>query len=213
MASRRESTTSRKLTSPEAKKEGAKEPGTQRAGPRSRHPWRSGRGAHTRKVTVLFRETTISSSWAAGASDTTLENARPRAAAPHPAGPSDAPDPHRGQGGSARGQGTVERTRVSAQEMMREGDREGRRSSQFKSSPKSGEDSRGQGRGDPRPPSWCGSQDHGGDAAAPGSPTFHARRLQSLKSLLRRQVTTWPTVGLLPEPPAQDGPLGAHRIL
>lgn len=28
-----------------------------------------------------------------------------------------------------------------------------------------------------------------------------------------RQVTTWPTVGLLPEPPAQDGPLGAHRIL
>lgn len=54
VASRRESTTSRKLTSPEAKKEGAKEPGTQRAGPRSRHPWRSGRGAHTRKVTVLF---------------------------------------------------------------------------------------------------------------------------------------------------------------
>lgn len=72
---------------------------------------------------------------------------------------------------------------------MREGDREGRRSSQFKSSPKSGEDSRGQGRGDPRPPSWCGSQDHGGDAAAPGSPTFHARRLQSLKSLLRRRAS------------------------
>lgn len=78
VASRRESTTSRKLTSPEAKKEGAKEPGTQRAGPRSRHPWRSGRGAHTRKVTVLFRETSISSSWAAGASDTTLEIARPK---------------------------------------------------------------------------------------------------------------------------------------
>lgn len=43
-------------------------------------------------------------------------------------------------------------------------------------------------------PSWCGSQDHCGDAAAPGrgrgrSPTFHTRRLQSLKSLLRRRAS------------------------
>lgn len=43
-------------------------------------------------------------------------------------------------------------------------------------------------------PSWCGSQDHCGDAAAPGrgrgrSPTFHTRRLQSLKSLLRRRTS------------------------
>lgn len=43
-------------------------------------------------------------------------------------------------------------------------------------------------------PSWCGSRHHCEDAAAPGrgrgrSPTFHTRRLQSPKSLLRRRAS------------------------
>lgn len=62
-------------------------------------------------------------------------------------------------------------------------------------------------------PSWCGSQDHCGDAAAPGrgrgrSPTFHTRRLQSLKSLLRRRasVTAGDHLAQRGPPPGTPGP-------
>lgn len=62
-------------------------------------------------------------------------------------------------------------------------------------------------------PSWCGSQDHCGDAAAPGrgrgrSPTFHTRRLQSLKSLLRRRasVAAGDRLAQRGPPPGTPGP-------
>lgn len=62
-------------------------------------------------------------------------------------------------------------------------------------------------------PSWCGSQDHCGDAVAPGrghgrSPTFHTRRLQSLKSLLRRRasVAAGDRLAQRGPPPGTPGP-------